>query len=263
MAIAPSPFPSRTQYVLEAIKHEILAGRLQPGRPLVEAELAAQFGVSKTPVREALKTLAGSGLVVMSQYKGATVRAVDAEMAHDVYDVRLLLEPEALRRSIEGKMPITGAEKALARAEHAADEAERSLANRDFHRELYVHCGNPLLISMLDDVREQAALVSTVAWSTNPSWQKEADEHAAILRLVRAGQAGPAVERLREHIASFVHRAFPTEGSPVPPVPVVPADPIPADPMGPMATKVTEADLESLKVMEEMDAGHPDDPGTP
>ncbi|WP_258028994.1 GntR family transcriptional regulator, partial [Streptomyces fradiae] len=58
-------------------------------------ELAARFGVSKTPVREALKTLAGTGLVVMSQYKGVTVRTVDAAMAREVYDVRLLLEPEA------------------------------------------------------------------------------------------------------------------------------------------------------------------------
>lgn len=93
MAFAPSPIPSRTQYVLEAIKHDILTGGLRPGQALVEAELAARFGVSKTPVREALKTLAGSGLVVMNQYKGVTVRMVDADMARAVYDVRLLPEP--------------------------------------------------------------------------------------------------------------------------------------------------------------------------
>jgi DNA-binding GntR family transcriptional regulator len=262
MATAPSPIPSRTQYVLEAIKHEILAGRLEPGRPLVEAELAAQFGVSKTPVREALKTLAGSGLVVMSQYKGATVRTVDAHMAHDVYDVRLLLEPEALGRSIGRGMPIEEAEAALERAENAADEAERSLANRDFHRQLYVHCGNPLLVSMLDDVREQAALVSTVAWSANPSWQREADEHLAILRLVRSGRVEPAVERLREHIASFVHRSFPTEGSPVPIVVEPPADPIPPDPMGPMPP-VTQADLDYLEAMDDQAEGNLRGPSTP
>lgn len=104
---APTPIPSRTQYVLETIKHGILTGQLKPGQALVETELAAQFGVSKTPVREALKTLAGTGLVVMSQYKGVTVRTVDAEMARQVYDVRLLLEPEALRRTVS-RMGVAG-----------------------------------------------------------------------------------------------------------------------------------------------------------
>ncbi|MFF8385287.1 GntR family transcriptional regulator [Streptomyces kanasensis] len=209
MAFAPSPIPSRTQYVLEAIKHAILTGGLPPGRALVEAELAAQFGVSKTPVREALKTLAGTGLVVMSQYKGATVRTVDAAMAREVYDVRLLLEPEALRRTITRRASLDAAGEALAQADVAADQAERSLANREFHRALYLPCGNPLLARMLDEVRDQAALVSTVAWSADPSWQREAEEHRGILHLALAGDADGAALALREHIARFVRRAFP------------------------------------------------------
>ena len=59
---AAGALPSRTVAVLEAIKHAILAGELKPGRSLVETDLAAVLGVSKTPVREALKTLAGAGL---------------------------------------------------------------------------------------------------------------------------------------------------------------------------------------------------------
>lgn len=209
MAFAPSPIPSRTQYVLEAIKHDILTGGLSPGQALVETELAARFGVSKTPVREALKTLAGTGLVVMSQYKGATVRMVDADMAREVYDVRLLLEPEALRRSITRGASLEAARAALVSADSAADQAERSLANREFHRALYVPCGNPLLARMLDEVRDQAALVSTVAWAADPSWHREADEHREILRLAEAGDTDAAVAALYDHIASFVLRAFP------------------------------------------------------
>lgn len=57
MTSVPTPIPSRTQFVLEGIKHRILTGQLTPGQALVETDLAAQFGVSKTPVREALKTL--------------------------------------------------------------------------------------------------------------------------------------------------------------------------------------------------------------
>src|SRR6185312_6713643 len=78
---APGALPSRTEAVLEAIKHAILSGELKPGQALVETELAARLGVSKTPVREALKTLAGTGLVTMSPYKGGAVREMDRDHA--------------------------------------------------------------------------------------------------------------------------------------------------------------------------------------
>jgi len=211
MTFAPAPIPSRTQFVLEAIKHAILTGQLRPGQALVETDLAAQFGVSKTPVREALKTLAGTGLVVTSQYKGVTVRTVDAAMAREVYDVRLLLEPEALRRAVARGASLAAAQEALARAAAAADRADRSLANRDFHRALYQPCGNPLLARMLDEVRDQAALVSAVAWAAVPSWEQEAREHEEILRTALDGDGDGAARLLHAHIADFVRRAFPAD----------------------------------------------------
>ncbi len=115
--------PSRTEAVLDAVKHAILTGRLAPGQPLIESELAAQLGVSKTPVREALKTLAGAGLVTMSPYKGASVRMVDDALAHSVYDIRVLLEPEAVRRSA-GNAEAAG--HACLTAEAALDRADRA-----------------------------------------------------------------------------------------------------------------------------------------
>src|SRR6202035_2103446 len=151
--------PSRTEAVLDAIRRAILAGELKPGQSLVETELAQLLGVSKTPVREALKTLAGAGLVTMSPYRGATVRAIDADTARAIYDMRLLLGPEPVRRAVlraagqadpagpaaGGRVagspaaggPAAGdpaglaaARAALDRADAATDEAERSLANR-------------------------------------------------------------------------------------------------------------------------------------
>ena len=85
LTAAAGALPSRTVAVLEAIKHAILSGELKPGRPLVETDLAEMLGVSKTPVREALKTLAGAGLVTMNPYKGAAVRVVDDEQARHIY----------------------------------------------------------------------------------------------------------------------------------------------------------------------------------
>jgi DNA-binding GntR family transcriptional regulator len=206
--------PLRTAAVLDAIKRAILAGELRPGQGLVEAELAQRLGVSKTPVREALKTLAGAGLVTMSPYRGATVRAIDADTARAIYDMRLLLEPEAVRRAVlaGGPAGLASARVALDRADAAADEAERSLANREFHRALYRDCGNPLLVGVLDDLRDQTALVSAAAWQQEPSWRQEAGEHRAILAAAAASEGDHAARLVAAHIGSFAARHFPGAG---------------------------------------------------
>jgi DNA-binding GntR family transcriptional regulator len=206
----PGVAPSRTEAVLDAIKHAILAGELSPGQALVETELAEHLGVSKTPVREALKTLAGTGLVQMLPYKGATVRGVDRELARAVYDMRLLLEPVAVGRTTRAGVSLAAAQAALDAADAAQDAATRSLANRAFHRVLYAGCGNPLLTAKLDELRDQTALVSSVAWSAQPaSWQAEAGEHREILIAVQAGDADRARALTRGHISSFLARNFP------------------------------------------------------
>lgn len=201
------PASSRTGLVVEALRKAILTGELPAGQPLVETELARRFGISKTPVREALKTLVGAGLVTMSEYKGATVRVVDEDMARNVFDVRSLLEPVAVARTIDRGFDVELAQEALDRASTSRDEAERSLANRDFHQLLYSNCGNPVLVDMLDGLREQTALISVNAWTQQPSWDEEAAEHAEILAVAREGDAGRAAELVLNHIRSFEVRA--------------------------------------------------------
>jgi DNA-binding GntR family transcriptional regulator len=195
----------------------------------------------------------------MSPYRGATVRAIDADTARSIYDMRLLLEPEAVRRAVlraadrvgvagggsapggsapggsaaggsvvggsvvggpaaegsdgaGGAAGLAAAGAALDRADAAADEAERSLANREFHRALYLGCGNPLLVGVLDDLRDQTALVSAAAWQQEPSWRQEAGEHQAILAAAAAGDAGHAARLVAAHIGSFAARHFPGAG---------------------------------------------------
>ena len=209
--------PSRTEAVLDAIKRAILAGELRPGQSLVETELAQLLGVSKTPVREALKTLAGAGLVTMSAYRGAAVRAIDPASAAAIYDLRMLLEPEAVRRAVgvgaaepsPAQASWASAHAALQASDAATDQAQRSLANREFHRALYLACGNSLLVKTLDDLRDQTALVSALSWEQAPSWQQEAAEHQAILAAARRGAATEAAALLRAHIAGFADRHFP------------------------------------------------------
>src|SRR5947208_3804144 len=158
---------SRTEVVLEEIRRGILTRELQPGQPLVEAELAQRLGVSKTPVREALKVLSNSGLVTFSPYKGASVCVVDAELAKSVYDVRMVLEPEAVRRTVESHDTVLLDEagdvlKEASSAIAEKDQAALSLLNRRFHRALYRGCGNPLLVSILDDLKDRAALITVI-----------------------------------------------------------------------------------------------------
>lgn len=204
-----TPPPSRTEAVLESIKHAILTGDFKPGQSLVEAELAEQLGVSKTPVREALKTLAGTGLVVMLPYKGATVREVDQALARAVYDMRLLLEPVAAGRATLNGPALQEARAALDASDRAQDAADRSLANRAFHRALYAGCGNPLLVKSLDELRDQTALVSSAAWARRPSWEQEAREHREILAAAEAGDSEQVRALMRGHISAFVARNFP------------------------------------------------------
>ncbi|MEK8169944.1 GntR family transcriptional regulator [Streptomyces sp. M19] len=138
------------------------------------------LGMSKTPIREALKTLVGSGLVVLSAYRGASVRAMDSTAAAAVYDMRLLLEPEGVRRSVRngGDLDLARRSLDLAAAAGAADDtAEMSLHNREFHRALYMACGNPILVRTLDELRDQAALVTVSGWRSAGGSCDEADEH--------------------------------------------------------------------------------------
>lgn len=213
------PLPRSTttsDLVVDAIRQAILSGRLQPGETLVERRLAELLGVSKTPVREALITLAASGLVTVTPNRGSVVRAVNTEDVHKAYEVRLLLEPWAVAKTVrEGGLTTarTAAKAALEDArQHLPDEdhVQLSLANRRFHRALYADCGNEIVVRQLDGLQELAALGAVaLLWERWRTWRAEYDEHAEILRAVEAGEAETAERLLRKHIRQSVRRLEP------------------------------------------------------
>jgi DNA-binding GntR family transcriptional regulator len=84
----------------------------------------------------------------------------------------------------------------------------RSLANGDFHRALYLDCGNGLIISVLHQLRNHTALVSAAVWTTTPSWEHEAAEHRAILGAATSGDADGTAEMLKHHVDDFLRRTF-------------------------------------------------------
>jgi DNA-binding GntR family transcriptional regulator len=191
--------------IVDAIRAAILQGELQPGEALVERDLAARLGVSKTPIREALKVLARSGLISNSPFRGAFVCGVTPELARSIYEVRRLLEPEAVRLSLtsqdsqrlsEGRAVLREARAAGERGDHRA----LSVYNRRFHRLIYAHSGNDVLTRMLDDVQDQVALIATVAWRRRRTWEREASDHERILAALADLDGNRAADLVRQHI---------------------------------------------------------------
>jgi DNA-binding GntR family transcriptional regulator len=203
---------SRAELVAAAIERGILRGDLRAGDRLAERDLAERLGVSKTPVREALKVLARRGLVVSHAYRGTEVRTIRPEEARNIYQVRLLLEPEAVRLAapLHDADSLRACRDALGDAGAAAERGEMadiSLANRRFHRALYAPCTNDLLVALLEDVQDQVAMISVSAWRREATWTHEADEHEGILHAVESHDAESASELLRAHIGKFLATA--------------------------------------------------------
>lgn len=205
---------TRADLVAESIRSAILNGTLKPGDVLVERQLAAQLGVSKTPVREAMIGLANTKLLVSSRNRGMTVRRLTLTEIRHVYEERLLLEPWAVRRVVEaGISDFSDALGALQESEIRADnQAARVMANRRFHRALYSRCENELVVEALDGLQDMVALAAvTVFWERWGTGDKEAGEHKQILDAAANGDAEGAESLLRAHIQASIERAASTD----------------------------------------------------
>lgn len=198
---------SRTDLVVDAIRKAILDGVLAPGEQLVERTIAAQLGVSKTPVREALRSLEASGLLESYPSRGVVVRQADAKLVEDLYEFRLLLEPDAVRIAVP-LQDLEHLEQLGQKLElglqlgEREDLTELSRLNRSFHEGLYERCPNQLIKSALDGMRDQLAFVAAAGWRAKSSWDSEWQEHKEILRAIRDGDAARASALTHAHIES-------------------------------------------------------------
>ena len=194
-----SLYTSKTDMVAAMLREMIMSGQLSPGSPLRQRDLADQFDVSATPIREALRRLEAEGLVVGDTHRGATVAKPDEGARADNYRIRAALEPLAAEMATER---IDG--DALAELETINEEIrgipEGDPAYREhnarFHFAIYQASGSPVLVSLI-----------RMLWQSMPqqpaparSHQESADQHEGILAAIRDRDGEQAGMLTREHI---------------------------------------------------------------
>ena len=188
------------QLILDAID----AGELKAGARLVETELAERFGVSRTPVREALKRLEAQGVAAIDGRR-LVVATLDHDQLGELYEVRGVVEGLAARLAARHAAP---EEIAVLRDMVEADRAlvdqplALSRANKQFHRQLHRASHNRYLNRMLQDMRRALALLSATTLGAPGRGADSVAEHDAIIRAVEARDEDAAEAAARRHISN-------------------------------------------------------------
>jgi DNA-binding GntR family transcriptional regulator len=211
----PDPMQVRTLRVrsvvglaYDEIRTMIVDGPLSPGARLGQGELADQLGISRGSVREALRRLAGDGLVEFTVNRGFFVGDLGLDAVLERLEARLLFEPAvarmaAERRTEEDLSALRDAIAAEARAESARDAHD---ASRSFHRGVAVAGHNDAFVRIFDslwlaDVGRRLLARRRAA----PGWQgSDVAEHRLLLAAIERGQGRRAEELMREHVASAI-----------------------------------------------------------
>lgn len=196
--------PPLRHFVLEEIRRQIVAGRLQPGARIYEEEIAAELGVSRNPVREAVQALDSEGFVQIEPRRGARVAVISAERARELFEVREVLEglvaSLAARRCTPAQLAELQAvvEEGVLAARTGELTALPSLNTR-FHQSLISVAGNEMLAESIDRLRHLIEWVYSqrIAQRAPRSWE----EHGLIVEAIASGDTAHAEHVARRHIA--------------------------------------------------------------
>jgi DNA-binding GntR family transcriptional regulator len=211
MRPAPAPPPAAPPALTAAetayrrVKAMILDNALPAHSQRLEAELALDLGVSRTPVREAMLRLAQEGLVAVTPRHGMRVLPLSAADMRDIYDVLESLEPKAAellaRRRVPSDLltPLHAACDAMEAAILTGDRMAWAAADEAFHRHLLDLCGNRRLAAMVMQVWDQSHRARMVTLNLRPLPAASTAEHRAILVAIAEGDGDAARERFRMH----------------------------------------------------------------
>lgn len=188
--------------VYSALKQRIVNGELSGGAALKQDELAREFGVSKIPVREALRQLEQDNLVEFRPRRGAVVTSLSADDLAAILDVRIALECRALELAIpnmvEDDFVVAG--KILDEYSQEVEAEQWSHLNLRFHRCLYAPSGNGHLLNYIRELQERMGAFLRMKVSMATGLERPHAEHLALLDACRARQVDTAVAILRTHI---------------------------------------------------------------
>lgn len=196
--------PTTTQRIVDSITAAIVERRLMPGTKLAEQRLADIFSVSRTVVRQALNQLSRDRLITLEPARGAFVATPSVEEAHQVFELRQLLEGAMMRLLVER---ITTAQIAELRAHLKAEQeaialnhvAERTRLLAHFHSLLARMTGNQVLEELQADLLSRSSLISLMYQSSQSAAESSA-EHKAIVDALERRQLKVAVELAESHI---------------------------------------------------------------
>lgn len=196
--------------VAELLRQRIFRRELEPGSWIDELKLAEEYGISRTPLREALKVLAAEGLVTMKVRRGAYVTEVSEQDLADVYHLLSLLESDAAGVVAERA---TDAQRAELKALHAELEAaigdrERFFAiNERFHMQLLAIANNKWRDQMVADLRKVMKLNRHNSLLKAGRIAESLAEHRSVMAAIEARDAEAAMARMREHFQNGLEAA--------------------------------------------------------
>jgi DNA-binding GntR family transcriptional regulator len=196
-------YPPLHGRMVDALRDAILSGRFKPGERLVEERLAQEWGVSRNPVREAIRVLASEGLIEVAARRGASVVKMSDQEARETIELRALLEGHNARLAArrQDKETIKRIEKVLNKGTLAVANGQFDQLtdlNQQFHQELAAAGQNTVLGEVLKKLRERTAMLFS---PTDPAYQaRNWDEHAGILRAIIAGDERGAATLAAEHV---------------------------------------------------------------
>lgn len=195
---------STPDLIADALREAILQGIFQEGQSLRQDEIATQFGVSRIPVREALKQLEAEGLVTLHLNRGAMVSVLTATEAQEICEIRSALEVKAIQIAIPklGKTDIEKAAVILEATDQATDAGMLAKLNWEFHATLYAAAERPRLLMMIQNLHVNCDRYVRVQMTQMDYHERSQKEHYQLLDACRQRDPKAAVRLLKRHIDS-------------------------------------------------------------
>ncbi len=191
--------------IFTQLRNEILNGTLLPGTQLKEVQLANRFGVSRTPVRDALSRLEDLGLAERVN-RGLEVRGLDPEQVIQVYDMRILLEVEASGQAAQNRNlnDILTLEALLERDRSLENptDAELIQTNLEFHRAVWKATQNPVLIDLLERLMTHLVHAPTSTLSVDDRQNEALNEHAKLIEAISDRNTAAARDIAKQHFST-------------------------------------------------------------